>query len=93
MSSMLIFKAYIYDFLLDGVVGLSLFDVAGLGKEVDLEALVSKLKAVDSIYFHFYFDLFFIFQFLELRVRVRVMRSHCHTSDDMVTGHMIHGRT
>ena len=42
---------------------------------------LSKLKVVDSIYFHFLFsfsfsfDLFFIFLFLELRVRVRVMRS------------------
>jgi len=65
---------------------------------------ISKLKAVDFIYFHFLFsfsfDLFFIFLFLELRVRVRVMISYCHTlvtSDDMVTvtvtGHMIHGRT
>ena len=61
---------------------------------------LSKLKAVDSIYFDFDFDLFFIFQFLELRIRVIVTRSCCHisvTSDDMVTvtvtDHMIHRRT
>jgi len=33
---------------------------------------VSKMKAVDLIYFHFPFDLFSIFLFLEPRVRVRV---------------------
>jgi len=58
---------------------------------------LSKLKAVDSIYFYFYFyfyflhNLSFIFLFLELRVRVRVTRSHCYTSvtlDDMVTRYM-----
>jgi len=42
-----------------------------------IEALVrlkvSKMKAVDLIYFYFS-----IFLFLELRVRVRVMRSHSH---------------
>jgi len=67
-----------------------------------LHTLVSKLKAMDSIYFifishfHFHFDLFFIFLFLKLRVRVRVMRSYYHKSDDMVTvmvtGHMIYKR-
>ena len=44
-----------------------------------------KLKAVDSIYFHFPF---FLFLFLELRVRVRVIISCCHksvTSDHLVT--------
>jgi len=55
-----------------------------------------KLKAVDSIYFHFPF---FLFLFLELRVRVRVIISCCYkfvTSDHLVTvtvtGHKIHKR-
>ena len=39
MSSMLIFEACIYDFLLDSVISLPLFDIAGLGNGVDLEAL------------------------------------------------------
>ena len=39
MFSMLIFEACAYDFLLDGIIGLPLFDVAGLGEEVDLGAL------------------------------------------------------
>ena len=38
---------------------------------------VSKIKAVELIYFYFY--LFSIFLFLELRVRVRVTRSYSHT--------------
>jgi len=44
---------------------------------------VSKIKAVELIYFpfyfYFYFYLFSIFLFLELRVRVRVTRSCSHT--------------
>lgn len=39
MSLMLIFKACAYNFLLDDVIGLSLFDVAGSGEEVNLRAL------------------------------------------------------
>jgi len=39
MSSMLIFEACIYDFLLDSVISLPLFDIAGSGNKVDLEAL------------------------------------------------------
>ena len=51
---------------------------------------MSKLKAVDSIYFHFhfYFNLFFIFLFLELKVRDKVMTPLDHTSvtsDNIVT--------
>jgi len=42
---------------------------------------MSKIKAVDLIYFHFHFH--FHFLFLELRVRVRVTRSG---------GHIIYGR-
>ena len=59
---------------------------------------ISKLKAVDSIYFYFYFYfyLFSIFLFLECRVRVRVMRSCCHTSvtsDDTATVTVISHKT
>jgi len=56
---------------------------------------MSKMKAVDLIYFPFSFDLFFIFLFLELRVRVRMTRL-CHyisvTSDDIVTSYEMHKR-
>lgn len=38
-SSILIFEAYAYNSLLDDVIGLPLFDVAGSGDRVDLEAL------------------------------------------------------
>ena len=58
--------------------------------------MLSKVKAVNSIYFHFYFhfhfpfDLFCISLLLELRVRVKVIRSCCYISvisDDTVTDH------
>jgi len=52
-----------------------------------------KIKAVDSIYFPF--DFLFDFLFFRTKVRVRVTRSYCYTSvtsDDTITGHMIHGR-
>jgi len=47
-------------------------------------SIVSKMKAVEliyfqfSFYFHFLFDLFSIFLFLEHRVRIRVTRSCSH---------------
>ena len=65
-------------------------------KEKLWRRVMSKLKAVDSIYFHFPF---FLFLFLKHRVRVRVIISCCHksvTSDHLVTvtitGHKIYGR-
>jgi len=59
---------------------------------------MSKLKAVDFNYFHFYFlfDLFSFYSIFRTMVRIRVTRSHCHTSvtsDDMVTSHKIHRKT
>ena len=51
---------------------------------------VSKIKAVNLIYFsflfyfHFIFDLFSIFLFLELRDRVKVMIGHGHKLQDMI---------
>ena len=53
-------------------------------REETLRGVMSKMKVVDliyfhfSFYFHFIFDLFSIFLFLELRVKVRVTRSCSH---------------
>ena len=50
MFSMLIFKACVYNFLLDDIISLLLFDIARLGDKVDLGALEATGVKCDKTY-------------------------------------------